>query len=50
MDRAGSVGYIAPEVFLGHGYDERVDVFAVGVIMYALVSGSLPFLGRNSSE
>ena len=39
----GSHYYMAPEVFLGGGYDERVDLWALGVIIYKLVTGSTPF-------
>mmetsp|Transcript_4423 Transcript_4423/g.10249 ORF Transcript_4423/g.10249 Transcript_4423/m.10249 type:complete len:735 (-) Transcript_4423:225-2429(-) len=41
--RVGSPGYAAPEVLTGEPYDEKVDVFAAGVVLYFVLSGVLPF-------
>ena len=46
----GSHFYMAPEVFLGGGYDERVDLWALGVIIYKLITGSTPFESEYHSE
>ncbi|KFG64745.1 calcium-dependent protein kinase CDPK9, partial [Toxoplasma gondii RUB] len=42
MQRAGTPHYMAPEMIRGD-YDERCDLFAVGIIMYQLLSGIHPF-------
>jgi tRNA A-37 threonylcarbamoyl transferase component Bud32 len=39
----GSPAYMAPERLLEESYDGRADVYAVGVMMYEMLSGQLPF-------
>ena len=51
----GTPGYIAPEVLLTldeviDGYRHHVDVWAIGVIMYILLSGTAPFYGKDDDE
>ena len=41
--RDGTVAYMAPEMLSGSPYDEAVDMWALGVIMYILLSGYHPF-------
>lgn len=43
---AGSPAYVAPEVLLGH-YSEKVDIWAAGVLLHALLVGTLPFRGES---
>jgi eukaryotic-like serine/threonine-protein kinase len=43
---AGTPAYMAPELFAGHRADPRSDVYAVGVSLYYLFTGSLPFSER----
>ncbi|MFP4320879.1 MAG: protein kinase domain-containing protein [Anaerolineales bacterium] len=43
----GSAYYIAPEVANGAASDYRVDLYALGVILYELVAGRLPFYSEN---
>ena len=40
---AGTVYYLAPELALGQDYDGRADLYALGVMLYELSVGSLPF-------
>jgi len=46
----GSVDYRAPEQLEGRPTDERTDVFALGVVLFELVSGVLPFGGQSYYE
>ncbi len=43
----GTPFYMAPEQALGQGVDHRVDVYAMGVIMYEVFCGCVPFGGES---
>lgn len=46
----GSPLYMAPELCKMKEYDERVDIFSLGTIVYIMLSGSPPFHGNNDDE
>jgi serine/threonine-protein kinase len=46
----GSLPYMAPEQVLGKQLDARSDVYAVGVTLYQLLTGDLPFKGGSEYE
>jgi cGMP-dependent protein kinase len=46
----GTPHYMAPEVILGHGYSTEVDLWSLGVIVYELVCGMLPFAQSSDDE
>ena len=43
----GTPGYMAPEQWLGHPTDARVDVYAIGVLLHELIAGRKPFVADN---
>ncbi len=45
----GTADYIAPEQGLGNAVDHRCDLYSLGVVMYQLFAGRLPFLAREST-
>lgn len=45
----GTPYYIAPEV-IDSEYDEKCDIWSVGVILYAMINGKPPFNARNDEE
>jgi len=46
----GTPYFVAPEILLGKGYDERADLWSIGVITYCLLCGHLPFNGKKHIE
>ena len=46
----GTPGYICPEQVRGEEMDHRGDLYSVGIMMYELISGRLPFTGPTSMD
>ncbi len=46
----GKFSYLAPEAAVGHDVDARVDIFAVGVILWEMLAGRRLFIGESDYE
>ena len=48
--QCGTPGYVAPEILEGLAYDNRADMWSVGVILYILLGGYPPFIENNQRD
>ena len=46
----GTPLYVAPEIICGARYDEKIDIWAIGVLAYHMAAGRHPFQGMSQEE
>jgi len=48
MTKTGTVAFSAPEIFTQKVYDEKVDVWSAGIVLYMMLAGKTPFIDEEN--
>lgn len=48
--QCGTPFFVSPEILMRKGYDQQSDMWSCGCIVFLLLSGNLPFMGRSQKE
>ena len=50
LNSFGTLNYVSPEIYKGKGITNSTDLYSLGLVMYKLVSGELPFVTKDIDE
>ena len=50
MTKTGTVAFSAPEIFTQKDYNEKVDIWSAGIVLYMMLTGQQPFLEENVAK
>lgn len=48
--KTGTVAFSAPEIFTQNIYDEKVDIWSAGIVLYMMLSGKQPYESDNMAK
>ena len=49
-EECGSLGFCAPEIILGKSYNNKVDIWSIGIIIYYMINKDTPFNFKNDNR
>ena len=50
MTKTGTVAFSAPEIFTNAYYNEKIDIWSAGIVLYMMLSGKQPFYSERVSS
>ena len=50
VDGFGTLSFVAPEVLVRTPYNKQIDIWSIGIILYYMLSGTLPFDDDDDNE
>ena len=50
MTKTGTLAFSAPEIFTQTFYNEKIDIWSAGTVLYTMLSGHIPFEDTNVSS
>ena len=48
--KCGTLIYMAPEILKGQAYSKKVDIYSIGILLWIIITGKLPFKENNRQD